>query len=105
MFNAQISPTSARENFVKAGLCEGAPSQSILSSFRDAPLGAGPESITPVSAIGDELNHRGYGFRARARAHPGMTTCCVWGHCERGETPKSLSSPRLKNFLLSFIGK
>src|ERR1041385_9303950 len=33
-------------------------------SFRDAPLGAGPESITTIG---------GYGFRARARARPGMT--------------------------------
>src|SRR5438045_9222599 len=31
------------------------------SSFRDAPLGAGPESITP---------DRGYGFRARAKGAP-----------------------------------
>src|SRR5260370_11383277 len=36
-----------------------------LSSFRDAPLGAGPESITP---------NRGYGFRARSLcSRPGMT--------------------------------
>ncbi|BAR57163.1 hypothetical protein NK6_3993 [Bradyrhizobium diazoefficiens] len=36
-----------------------------LSSFRDAPLGAGPESIT---------TSRGYGFRARPlRVRPGMT--------------------------------
>src|ERR1700729_1058422 len=37
------------------------------SSFRDAPLGAGPESITPVAMFwrgGRWLNHdcRGYGF-------------------------------------------
>src|SRR4051812_43904652 len=38
---------------------------AFLSSFRDAPLGAGPESITP---------DRGYGFRVRAEeARPGMT--------------------------------
>src|SRR5271165_2553724 len=36
-----------------------------FSSFRDAPLGAGPESIT---------TSRGYGFRARSlRSRPGMT--------------------------------
>jgi hypothetical protein len=35
------------------------------SSFRDAPLGAGPESIN---------SDRGYGFRARSlRSRPGMT--------------------------------
>jgi hypothetical protein len=31
-------------------------------SFRDAPLGAGPESIRPVIAFGDEHQHGGYGF-------------------------------------------
>src|SRR4051794_28221738 len=39
------------------------------SSFRDAPLGAGPESIN---------SDRGYGFRARSlRSRPGMTVVFV----------------------------
>jgi hypothetical protein len=39
------------------------------SSFRDAPLGAGPESRT---------TDRGYGFRARSlRSRPGMTALYV----------------------------
>src|ERR1700730_1132531 len=38
----------------------------FISSFRDAPLGAGPESIT---------SNRGYGFRVRSlRSRPGTTT-------------------------------
>jgi len=41
-------------------------------SFRDAPLGAGPESILPVATFEDDHQHRGYGFRVRARARPGM---------------------------------
>src|ERR1700710_460454 len=41
------------------------PSSNQTSSFRDAPLGAGPESITP---------NRGYGFRVRSLcSRPGMT--------------------------------
>jgi hypothetical protein len=56
-------------------------SQNFPPSFRDAPLGAGPESITPI---------RGYGFRARSlsdkidvvnfaqSSRPGMTMLLVW---------------------------
>src|ERR1700761_1983493 len=36
-------------------------------------LGVGPESILPVVGGNDERWHRGYGFRALARARPGMT--------------------------------
>jgi hypothetical protein len=43
------------------------------SSFRGAPFGAGPESILPVLLFRTKHYHRGYGFRARARARPGMT--------------------------------
>jgi hypothetical protein len=40
--------------------------------------GLSPESITPVlmlavTSLGAERGHREYGFRARARARPGMT--------------------------------
>ena len=45
----------------------------LLSSFRDAPLGAGPESIPPVIMFSTGFRyslpkhqHGGYGFRARA---------------------------------------
>jgi hypothetical protein len=41
-------------------------SATTLSSFRDAPSGAGPESIV-------QQNLRENGFRARANARPGMT--------------------------------
>src|SRR5947207_12631487 len=37
------------------------PQPPLPPSFRDAPLGAGPESIIPI---------RGYGFRARCLASP-----------------------------------
>jgi hypothetical protein len=43
-----------------------------MPSFRDAPLGAGPESILPVEEFSDEQeqDHGGYGFRARASRAP-----------------------------------
>src|SRR5664279_543645 len=34
---------------------------------------ASPESILPATAFDNELQHGGYGFRARADARPGMT--------------------------------
>jgi hypothetical protein len=46
-------------------------------SFRDTPLGVGPESITPVAMIyamtksRAEHRHREYGYRARASRAPG----------------------------------
>jgi len=55
-----------------SGAMRGENAESYPPSFRDAPLGAGPESILPVTASGAERKHRGYGFRARARARPGM---------------------------------
>jgi len=36
-------------------------------SFRDAPLGAGPESIRPVLAFICNRQDRGYGFRVRSQ--------------------------------------
>ena len=59
--------------------------QQKKPSFRDAPLGAGPESISPVlvastNSVTAKHHHWGYGFSdaqlrivARARARPGMT--------------------------------
>jgi hypothetical protein len=55
--------------------------QASPSSFRDAPFGAGPKSITTKFAWGDvypvvfKIGNGGYGFRARAKkaARPGMT--------------------------------
>jgi hypothetical protein len=41
--------------------------KSYRSSFRDAPLGAGPESITPVFMLITKHCHREYRFRAHAK--------------------------------------
>jgi hypothetical protein len=42
----------------------------VSLSIRDAPPGAGPESIAPVIEFGAELQYRGYGFRAHRFALP-----------------------------------
>jgi hypothetical protein len=41
------------------------------------PAGLSPESIIPVAEFSTKRCHRGYGFRARARARPGMTVVDV----------------------------
>jgi hypothetical protein len=66
-------------------------------SFRDAPLGAGPETITTKRGCCGRLGRhcrlatgiRGYGFRARAFARPGMTEAVI----ARSEATKQSTSP------------
>jgi hypothetical protein len=68
----------------------------FFSSFRDAPLGADPESITPVTTFGAEQQHRGYGFSdaqlrivVRARARPQVRNCAP-GNDELGMARRTL---------------
>src|SRR6266478_19840 len=56
------------------GRCECAAGSFVIPGRRAA---ANPESILPVVSMGAERGHRGYGFRVRAKARPGMTNLGV----------------------------
>jgi hypothetical protein len=64
------------------------------SSFRDAPLGAGPESITTIGSMDSGL---------AALRRPGMTgsVSVMWQNCLTGKSANSCPAPFEKRFLFS----